>query len=60
MQKQLLLDNFEYVRGALVWASQDQYSNYDYLNKIVNDAIKREAKTRAERDSNKLEQDDGR
>lgn len=60
MQRQLLLDSFEYVRGALVWASQDQYSNYDYLNKIVNDAIKREAKTRSEKNLNALHEDDGR
>lgn len=52
MQKQLLLDNFEYVRGAFVWASQDEYSNYTYLDKIINDSIKREAITR---DSKTLE-----
>lgn len=60
MQKQLLLDNFEYVRGGFVWASQGEYSNYDYLNKIINDAIKREANTRSKKDTNRKQEDDGR
>lgn len=35
----ILLQNFGYVRGALVWASQGEYSNFSYLNRIVKDAI---------------------
>ena len=46
MDRNLLLGHFEYVRNALVWASQDQYSNYEYLNKIINDSIKREQRKR--------------
>lgn len=56
MQRQLLLDHFEYVRGGFVWASQGQYANYDYLNKIINDAVRREQNAR----NSKAQEDDGR
>lgn len=41
MDRNLLLDHFAYVRNALVKASDGQYSEYDYLYKIVKDAIQR-------------------
>ena len=41
MDRNLLLDNFEYVRKALVKASDGEYSEYKYLYKIVNDSIQR-------------------
>lgn len=41
MDRDLLLDNFEYVRKALVKASDGEYSEYKYLYKIVNDSIQR-------------------
>lgn len=47
MQRQLLLDHFDYVRGGLVWASQGEYANYSYLNKIIKDSIQREQATRS-------------
>lgn len=49
MQRSLLLDHFQYVRDALVMASIGEYSEYDYLNKIIKDAIQREAKEEEER-----------
>lgn len=42
MDRNLLLDNFTYVRRALVKASDGQYSEYEYLYKIVKDSIQRE------------------
>lgn len=42
MNRKLLLNNFEYVRGALVKASDGEYSDYSYLYKIVKDSIERE------------------
>lgn len=41
MDRKLLLDNFTYVRRALVKASDGQYSEYEYLYKIVKDSIQR-------------------
>ena len=42
MDRNLLLDNFTYVRKALVKASDGQYSEYEYLYKIIKDSIQRE------------------
>lgn len=42
MDRNLLLDNFTYVRRALVKASDGQYSEYEYLYKIIKDSIQRE------------------
>lgn len=39
LNSDILLNNFAYLRGALVWASQGEYSNFSYLNRIVKDAI---------------------
>lgn len=39
LNSDILFQNFGYVRGALVWASQGEYSNFSYLNRIVKDAI---------------------
>lgn len=36
-------NNFEYVRKALVKASDGEYSDYQYLYKIIKDSIQREA-----------------
>lgn len=44
MDRNLLLDNFEYVRGAFVKASDGEYSEYHYLNNIIKDSIQRGAK----------------
>jgi cell filamentation protein len=41
MDKTLLKDSAAYVRDALVKASDGQYSEYDYLLKIFEDAIRR-------------------
>lgn len=41
MDRKLLLDNFTYVRRALVKASDGEYSEYEYLYKIVKDSIQR-------------------
>jgi hypothetical protein len=41
MDKTLLKDSATYVRDALVKASDGQYSEYDYLIKIFEDAILR-------------------
>ncbi|MCL1849237.1 MAG: Fic family protein [Clostridiales bacterium] len=41
MDKTLLKDSAAYVRDALVKASDGQYSEYDYLVKIIEDAIRR-------------------
>jgi cell filamentation protein len=41
MDKTLLKDSAAYVRDALVKASDGQYSEYDYLIKIFEDAIRR-------------------
>lgn len=41
MDRNLLLDNFTYVRKALVKASDGQYSEYEYLYKIIKDSIQR-------------------
>lgn len=35
-------NNFEYVRKALVKASDGEYSDYQYLYKIIKDSIQRE------------------
>lgn len=40
MDKGLLKDNAAYVRDALVKASDGQYSEYGYLVKIFEDAIR--------------------
>ena len=42
MDRNLLLDNFAYVRKALVKASDGEYSEYEYLYKIIKDSIQRE------------------
>lgn len=42
MDRKLLLDNFTYLRRAFVKASDGQYSEYEYLYKIVKDSIQRE------------------
>ncbi len=39
MNKALLKDNSEYVRDALVKASDGMYSEYEYLIRIIQDAI---------------------
>lgn len=39
MNKVLLKDNSEYVRAALVKASDGMYSEYEYLIRIIQDAI---------------------
>ena len=36
-------NNFEYVRKALVKASDGEYSDYQYLYKIIKDSIQRGA-----------------
>jgi cell filamentation protein len=41
MDKTLLKDSADYVRDALVKASDGQYSEYEYLIKIFEDAIRR-------------------
>ena len=41
MDKTLLKDSAAYVRDALVKASDGQYSEYDYLVKIIEDSIRR-------------------
>ena len=41
MDKTLLKDSAAYVRDALVKASDGEYSEYDYLIKIIEDAIRR-------------------
>ena len=41
MDKTLLKDSASYVRDALVKASDGQYSEYDYLVKIIEDSIRR-------------------
>lgn len=41
MDRNLLLDNFTYVRKALVKASDGEYSEYEYLYKIIKDSIQR-------------------
>jgi len=41
MDKTLLKDSAAYVRDALVKASDGQYSEYDYLTKVFEDAIRR-------------------
>lgn len=41
MDRNLLLDNFTYVRKAFVKASDGPYSEYEYLYKIVKDSIQR-------------------
>lgn len=43
MDRNLLLDNFTYVRKAFVKASDGGYSEYQYLYKIIKDSIQREA-----------------
>lgn len=54
MDRNLLLDNFTYVRRALVKASDGEYSEYEYLYKIIKDSIQRE------KDKKKDENDDER
>lgn len=44
MDRSLLLDNFTYVRRAFVKASDGQYSEYEYLYKIIKDSIERAQK----------------
>lgn len=41
MDRKLLLDNFAYVRKSLVKASDGEYSDYQYLYKIIKDSIQR-------------------
>ena len=41
MDKDLLLNNFKYVRRSLVMASLGEYAEHDYLYKIVKDSIQR-------------------
>lgn len=41
MNKTLLRENSNYVRDALVKASDGQYSEYGYLIKIIKDAIEK-------------------
>ena len=41
MDRILLLDNFTYVRKSLVKASDGEYSDYQYLYKIIKDSIQR-------------------
>ena len=41
MDRKLLLDNFAYVRKSLVIASDGEYSDYQYLYKIIKDSIQR-------------------
>ncbi len=41
MDRKLLLDNFAYVRRSLVKASDGEYSDYQYLYKIIKDSIQR-------------------
>lgn len=41
MDRKLLLDNFTYVRKSLVKASDGEYSDYQYLYKIIKDSIQR-------------------
>ena len=49
MQRSLLLDHFTYVRDSLVMASLGEYSEYNYLYRIVKDGIQRGAKDREAR-----------
>lgn len=48
MDRNLLLDNFTYVRRAFVKASDGQYSEYGYLYKIIKDSIERESNKQEE------------
>lgn len=41
MDRKLLLDNFAYVRKSLVKASDGEYSDYQYLYRIIKDSIQR-------------------
>lgn len=41
MNKALLRDNAEYVRDSLVKASDGQYSDYQYLRRIIRDSIEK-------------------
>ena len=41
MNKSLLKDSAEYVRDSLVKASDGEYSEYEYLIRIIKDAISR-------------------
>ena len=43
LDSNLILKSFAYMRGGFVWASQGEYSDYSYLNKIFKDAALREA-----------------
>ena len=43
LDSSLILKSFAYMRGGFVWASQGEYSDYSYLNKIFKDAALREA-----------------
>ena len=52
MDKSLLLDHFAYVRKSLVMASIGEYSEYNYLFKIVKDSIERGAKKNNEKNIN--------
>lgn len=40
MNKSLLKENVDYVRYALVKVSDEVYSEYEYLIRIIEDAIK--------------------
>lgn len=42
LDEDLILQHFDYIRGGLVWASQGNYSDFSYLNKIFKDAILRQ------------------
>lgn len=56
MDRNLLLDNFSYVRKSLVKASDGEYSDYKYLYKIIKDSIQR-GKVNESLDDNKLSKD---
>lgn len=43
MDRNLILNNFDYVRDSLVMASIGEYSDYEYLNKIIKEGIERKA-----------------
>lgn len=57
MDRNLLLDHFTYVRKALVKASDGEYSDYQYLYKIIKDSIQRETKIQDNNLEDKAEKD---
>ena len=54
MDRNLILENFGYVRNALVKASDGEYSEYKYLTLIVKDAIKNEQES-VEKNNTKID-----